>query len=74
GGGVRLARAGALFGAMMAVGTGQTVAHFFRGIPVIEPVTYLGVAAVLGAAAVAASWFPARRAARLDPLAALRAE
>ncbi|HYH79621.1 MAG TPA: FtsX-like permease family protein, partial [Longimicrobium sp.] len=74
GGGVRLARGGAIFGAMLAVGTGQTVAHFFRGIPVLEPVTYAVVAAVLGGAAIAASWFPARRAARLDPLEALRAE
>jgi len=74
GGGVRLARAGAIFGAMLAIGTGQTVAHFFRGVPVIDPATYFLVAAVLGASAVAASWFPARRAARLDPLDALRAE
>ncbi|HEU4557679.1 MAG TPA: FtsX-like permease family protein [Longimicrobium sp.] len=74
GGGVRLARTGALFGAMLAVGTGQTVAHFFRGVRVVEPVTYAAVAAILGAAAIAASWFPARRAARLDPLDALRSE
>jgi predicted permease len=74
GGGVRLARAGAIFGAMLALGTAQTVAHFFRGVPVLEPVTYALVAAMLGGAAVAASWFPARRAARLDPLEALRSE
>jgi len=73
-GGVRLARAGAIFGALLAVGTEQTVAHFFRGVPVLEPVTYIMVAAVLGGAAIAASWLPARRAARLDPLDALRAE
>ncbi|HET7230179.1 MAG TPA: FtsX-like permease family protein [Longimicrobium sp.] len=74
GGGVRLARAGAIFGALLAIGTGQTVAWFFRGVPVLDPATLLAVAAVLGGAAVAASWLPARRAARLDPLEALRAE
>ncbi len=73
-GGVRLARAGAIFGAMLAVGTGQTVAHFFRGVDVVDPATYAAVAAVLGGAAIAASWIPARRAARLDPLDALRTE
>jgi hypothetical protein len=73
-GGVRLAGFGTLFGLMLAIGTGQTVAHNFRGIPVIDLATYASVAALLCAAAVAASWFPARRAARLDPLVALRAE
>jgi len=73
-GGVRLARAGTVFGLMLAVGTGQTVAHFFRGVPVIDAATYLAVAALLGGVAMAASWLPARRAARLDPLDALRAE
>jgi predicted permease len=36
--------------------------------------TWIGVAAVLGGVALLASWLPARRAARLDPLTVLRAD
>jgi predicted permease len=39
-----------------------------------DPTTYVAVAAVLAAAALAASFIPARRAARVDPLVALRTE
>jgi putative ABC transport system permease protein len=39
-----------------------------------DPVTYVGIIAILGSAAAAASWIPARRAARVDPVIALRAD
>jgi hypothetical protein len=39
-----------------------------------DPVTFVGVAAVLAAVALVASWLPSRRAARVDPTVALRAD
>ena len=39
-----------------------------------DPVTFVGVAALLAAVALVASWLPSRRAARVDPTIALRAD
>jgi len=44
------------------------------GTPPWDVTTLVAVAAVLGGAALLASFFPARRAASVDPMSALRAE
>jgi ABC-type antimicrobial peptide transport system permease subunit len=44
------------------------------GVTPTDPVTFVGVGVVLGLAAAAASLIPARRATRIDPITALRAE
>jgi putative ABC transport system permease protein len=44
------------------------------GVGALDPLTYAGVALALAAAAVLASWLPARRAAAVDPAEALAAE
>ena len=56
-----------------AAGT-RVAAAFLRGVPPRDPLTYIVGAALLGAVALLATWLPARRAAALDPLRALRAE
>jgi putative ABC transport system permease protein len=44
------------------------------GVGERDPVTFAAVAALLATVALVASWLPARRAARVDPLSAMRAE
>jgi ABC-type lipoprotein release transport system permease subunit len=44
------------------------------GVSGRDPVTYVVISAVLAAVALLASWLPARRATRVDPMTALRAE
>jgi ABC-type antimicrobial peptide transport system permease subunit len=74
GDGARLARTGTLLGTLAGVGVGQTLAGSFRGIRVLDPLVWLAVPLLLAAVTLLASWRPARRAAALDPAAALRGE
>ena len=74
GGGLRLARTGAILGALMAFGVAQTLSLRFRGIPLWDAPTWIAVPAVLALVTLAASWLPARRAARVEPMSALRTE
>jgi len=52
----------------------KLVAGLLYGIPATDAVTFVGVAFVLGLSGLAAAFIPARRAARVDPLAAIRAD
>src|SRR5205823_1995786 len=69
---LRGALAGVVVGLVLAVALGSTVRTLLVGIEPGDPVTLVGVSAALIAAAAAACWIPARRAARIDPVQALR--
>jgi len=72
--GVRLALVGLVVGLALAAGVTQLIASQLYGVGAADPATYLTVATALGVVALLAAWVPARRAARVNPLEALRAE
>jgi len=72
--GLRLVGAGVLIGAVAAFAVTRLIASFLFGVAPTDVVAFGGAALLLGGAALAASWLPARRAAGVDPMVALRAE
>ena len=56
----------------MAVVLTRVISGFLFGVGPLDPVTYAAVAAALAGVALLAAYLPARRASRIDPLAALR--
>ena len=64
--------AGIVAGLLIAAAGGQLAASFLRGVTPRDPLTYAGVAVLLGVISLIATWLPARRASRLDPVRALR--
>lgn len=71
---LKLAGIGVVAGALGCVGLRHILAAAVFGIGPNDPATLAGAIAVLLAAALAAAWIPARRAARVDAMAALREE
>jgi putative ABC transport system permease protein len=71
--GTALAAAGIVIGAAAALWLTRFLRSLLFGIQTSDPLTYVGVAALLAAVALLASYLPARRATRVDPLIALRA-
>ncbi|HEY1340874.1 MAG TPA: ABC transporter permease [Bryobacteraceae bacterium] len=72
--GLALAGAGAAAGLAAAAGLTRLMKSVLFGISPVDPLTYAAVPLVLIAAAVLASYLPARRAASVDPVETLRAE
>ncbi len=72
--GMGLAIVGVILGVLGAFTLTHAVKTLLFGVTPTDPVTFVGVAAVLSAAAFAACYIPARRAAQVDPLHALRTE
>jgi predicted permease len=72
--GLTLAAAGLAIGLVGAVAATRLLSNLLFNVKPGDPLTYAGVAVLLGAVAVAASYIPARRATKVDPLTALRQE
>jgi putative ABC transport system permease protein len=72
--GLRIAALGMAIGLAGALLVTRVLRKFLYGIEVTDPATFCLVCAVLGATALLASYLPARRAASVDPMAALRRE
>ena len=72
--GLILALAGITLGSAGAYAVSRVLQSLLFGVGARDPSTFVAVAALLGGVALLASWLPARRAARVDPLAAMRAE
>jgi ABC-type antimicrobial peptide transport system permease subunit len=73
-GALRLAAIGVGLGVAGAFGVTRFLGSFLFGVSPMDPTTLGGVAFVLVAVTVVASWLPALRAARVDPMAALRSD
>jgi len=69
-----LAGAGCLAGLAGTFAAGRLLRSFLFEVSPMDPMTVGGVLALMGIVALAAAWIPARRAALVDPLVALRGE
>ena len=72
--GARMTLAGVLVGVVGALGLTRLIANQLFGVTAHDPATFFGVAILLTLVALLACLIPATRAARVDPLVALRGE
>ena len=74
GDGLRPVAIGAVLGLVLAVGLAQLLAGLLLGLSPLDPVTFAVVPLLLGLTALLASYLPARRATRVEPVIALHCE
>jgi len=74
GDGIRLAGMGIGVGVLLALAVTRLLTALLYGVRASDPTTFVGVVALLALVSLVASYLPARRAARVDPMVALRYE
>jgi putative ABC transport system permease protein len=74
GSGMTLALIAVVTGLAVAFGVTRAMTSLLFQVSALDPVTFIGVAVLLSAIAMAACWVPARRATKVDPIVALRNE
>jgi putative ABC transport system permease protein len=72
--GLMTAAIGIAVGIVASVAVTRTITSLLFGLSPMDPVTFVGVGLLLAAVALLASYIPARRAAKVDPMVALRYE
>lgn len=72
--GFTLTAIGLVTGFALSLATGRILGRALYGITATDPLTYTGVFALLAGASLLACYLPARRAARINPMNALRIE
>jgi putative ABC transport system permease protein len=72
--GIRVALAGVTAGLLASVAATRLLVGMLFAVSPLDPLTFMVVAVVLVAAALLASFIPARRATKVDPMVALRYE
>ena len=72
--GLWLTGAGVALGVLSAIGLTRLMSSLLFGVSPMDPVTYAAVSVALAAVALLATYLPARRAARIDPIVALRSD
>jgi predicted permease len=72
--GLALSAVGVVFGLVAAAALGRAMSSLLFGIEPLDPIAYVAAIGVILAAAALATYVPARRAAKIDPIETLRAE
>lgn len=72
--GLRLFGVGIVVGALAVVACAGVIRSFLFGVSPLDAETYLAVGFILSVVTILAAWLPARRACRVNPIVALRAE